>query len=114
MTNGKRKGSRGERELRDEFNIAGFPCHRSQQFCGRAGDADITFEDPDLNSCLHVECKRVEQLNLWRAILQSEKDAKPGQIPIVCHKKNRTGWVVSMAFDQWVELWRQYWELTNE
>ena len=39
--NSKRKGKAGELELSHKLKDYGYDCHRSQQYCGSAGDADV-------------------------------------------------------------------------
>lgn len=94
LVNSRQKGKRGELEachyLKDEFGIT---ARRTQQFCGKAGDSDIVLEDlPQL----HVEVKRVEALNIHKAIEQAESDCKPGQVPVVLHRKNGKPWLATV------------------
>lgn len=88
MVNGNQKGKRGEREAVNELKrVFGIECHRSQQYCGRAGDSDVAVEG------LHVEVKRVESFQLDKAVEQATADA--GETPwIVMHKKNRKPWLI--------------------
>ena len=87
--NTKNKGKRGELLLCKELKAHGYDAHRSQQFCGKAGDADI-FGLPGI----HIECKRVQNLNLYSAMAQAKSDIKeplPFQVvnlPAVFHRKN--------------------------
>ena len=55
----REKGKRGERELAGRLRDHGYDCRRGQQFCGASGDADVTGLPG-----IHIECKRVERLNL--------------------------------------------------
>lgn len=91
--NSKKKGSAGERELAGKLGeLLGVSLRRSQQYCGVAGDADVIGVDG-----LHIEVKRVEKLNLSKAINQAIADAKPDQVPIVAHRKNREQWLVTVC-----------------
>jgi hypothetical protein len=85
------KGARYEREIANWFK-ENFDCtaHRSQQFCGAAGDADVTTSLP-----IHIECKRVEAL---------KEDAKDGRIPVVIHKKNNKPSVLIVELDNLTKL----------
>ena len=62
MTNSKKKGSRGELQLRDVWKAHGFAeAHRSQQYSGKGeSSADIEGIDPKL----HIECKVFIQDNI--------------------------------------------------
>lgn len=98
--NSRAKGSRGERELSHKLQELGFKARRGQQFCGKNGDADVV----GLPS-IHIECKRVEKLNLDKAMEQAENDAREGEIPTVFHRKDRGKWLVTMNFDDFMNLY---------
>ena len=38
---------------------------------------------------------------------QSIKDARDGEIPVVIHKKNRKPILVTMLFEDWIELYKK-------
>ena len=95
--NSRQKGARGERELAELLRAYGYEARRGQQFSGANGDADVVGLDG-----YHIECKRVEQLNIYKAMEQSERDAREGEIPIVCHRKDRKGWLVTIRFDDFM------------
>lgn len=95
--NSRQKGARGERELAELLRAYGYEARRGQQYCGSNGDADVVGMDG-----FHIECKRVEQLNIYKAMEQSERDAREGEIPIVCHRKDRKGWLVTIRFDDFM------------
>ena len=60
--NSKAKGSAGERELCEYLTEAGYPAHRNdQRYTGGKGNPDIDAEGLET---LHIECKRVEHLNI--------------------------------------------------
>lgn len=94
------KGQRGERMLAELFNAHGLPGYRTGQTNG-AMAADIVGP-----AGLHIECKFVERLNLRDAMSQSERDARPGEIPIVCHKASRREWLTTMRTEDFLELWK--------
>lgn len=103
--NSRAKGAAGERELAALLREAGFKdAKRGQQFSGLQGDADVVDALPGV----HIECKRVERLNIDDAIEQSERDAKEGEIPAVFHRKNRKKWLVTMRLDDWMKLYKAY------
>lgn len=103
MTNSKQKGARGERELSSKLKEYGYNTRRGQQYCGANGDADVI----GLVG-IHIECKRVERLNIYDAISQAKSDAKEGELPTVFHRKDRSEWLVTMTFDDWMKLYKEY------
>jgi hypothetical protein len=100
--NGRAKGKRGELEWAALLRVYGWAgARRSQQFCGTAGDGDVVGVDG-----LHFEVKRVEQLNLRSAMEQAILDAAEGDVPVVAHKRNRSGWMVTLRAEDFLELMR--------
>ena len=93
----RNKGKRGELELAKELQKYGFEARRGQQYCGANGDADVVGIPG-----LHIECKRVERLNVENALQQAEADAKAGEIPVVMHRANREEWKVTMRLDDFM------------
>jgi len=104
--NSKQKGSRGERMLAEKFREYGYDeARRTQQYAGFTGDASDITGIP----YIHPECKFVEKLNIHEAMSQAVRDsAKAGNIPVVFHKKSRTDWLVTMRFDDWIKLYKEY------
>ena len=101
--NSKRKGSEGERSLARKLREYGYEdARRSQQYAGINGDADVVGL-PNI----HIECKRVERLNIYDAIAQSQRDAREGELPVVMHRKNHSDWLVTMTLDDWIQLYRE-------
>lgn len=98
--NSRDKGKRGELELSHILQGYGYDTRRGQQYCGSNGDADVVGL-PNI----HIECKRVENLNLYKAMEQSINDAK-GEIPTVFHRKNNQKWLVTMTLDDWMNLYK--------
>jgi Holliday junction resolvase len=99
--NSKRKGAAGERELSKFLRDHGFSgARRGQQYSGIEGEDVIGLPN------IHIECKRVERLNIHDAMNQSIRDAND-QIPIVAHRKNRTPWLVTMRAEDFLELVRE-------
>jgi Holliday junction resolvase len=98
--NSKRKGAEGERELSNLLKEHGYNTRRGQQYCGANGDADVVGLDG-----IHIEVKRVERLNIDDAMAQAVADAREGEKPAVFHRKNRKGWLVTMRFEDWLEMY---------
>jgi hypothetical protein len=70
----------------------GWTVRRSQQFCGRAGDADLLVtEHPDL----FVECKLVQVLNITAAVKKAVEDAGAA-LPAVFHRRDREEWLMTI------------------
>lgn len=53
---------------------------------------------------VHIEAKRVEALNIDKAMAQAERDAKPDEMPVVSHRKNGKGWKATLGLDDFVKL----------
>jgi hypothetical protein len=101
--NGKQKGKRGELELVKKLKQYGYDCKRSVQYCGTNGDADVIGLPG-----IHIECKRVERLNIDDAMLQAIRDRRPDEYPAVFHRKNNGKWMVTMLLDDWQEIYREW------
>jgi len=99
--NSRSKGKRGELELSKELQrLFGLDCRRGQQFSG-------SNESPDVVGLpgVHIECKRVEQLNIYNAVTQAIKDsAGSDNVPAVFHRKNGKQWLVTVELDELVRL----------
>ena len=101
--NSREKGKRAELELAKKLREYGYDCRRGQQDSGANGDADVVGLPG-----IHIECKRVERLNLEDAVSQSRRDAREGEIPVVMHRKTRSPWMVTMTLEDWVEIYREW------
>ena len=101
----REKGKRGERELAGKLKDYGFECRRGQQYNGADGSADVIGLPG-----IHIECKRVEALNIYNAIAQAQSEAKNVELPAVFHRKNNCQWLVTMPLDFWMELYKKYYE----
>ena len=109
--NSRAKGASGERELARKLNEYGFGTRRTVQYNGKAdeGKADLV----GLKG-IHIECKRVERLNLYDAMSQAIHDAKDGEMPSVFHRKNHSEWLVTMRLQDWMQLYKEYYETVVE
>ena len=101
--NSKRKGSTGERQLAHKLEEYGYNTRRSVQYNGKDGQADVVGLPK-----IHIECKRVEKLNIYNAIDQAKRDAKNDDMPTVFHRKNRCNWLVTMGLDEFMKLYDGY------
>ena len=96
----REKGKRGERELAKFLRYLGWNCRRGQQYSGANGDADVVGVDH-----MHIECKRVEKLNIEKAYDQAVRDARPDEIPVVMHKKNNGTWLATLSLEHFMQIW---------
>ena len=70
---------------------------------------------------LHIECKRVERLQLSEAVKQAVRDSgieaggsdRERRLPAVFHRRDREGWLVTMRLDEFIEIYRE-WESSME
>lgn len=96
----KNKGKVGEREVAELLRAHGFDARRGQQFAGGGDSPDVVHDIPGV----HIEVKRTERLDLWSAMEQSARDAKPGEAPVVFHRPNRREWVVIIPASEFLKL----------
>lgn len=100
MPNSKKKGARGERELAHYLTDNGHPARRGQQYSGSPDSPDVICESlPGI----HIECKRVERLQIHQAIEQAIDDAGD-QTPVVAFKANRKPWLAILRLDDLLPL----------
>jgi len=101
--NSKAKGGRGERELAEYLRGYGYDAHRGQQFQGGV-------DSPDVKGLpgIHIECKRVENLNIHKAYEQATRDAQGQKIPAVFHRRNREKWMVTLSLDDFMEIYKAW------
>lgn len=101
--NSREKGAKGERELSKALRQYGYGSRRGQQFCGANGDADVVGLPH-----IHIECKRVEKLNIYNAMAQAKSDARENEIPAVFHRRNREKWLVTMELDDFMKIYPEW------
>ena len=99
----QRKGADGERELAALLREYGYPVERG---------GSLSFgEVPDLTGLpgVHIECKRNERLNVPEAMAQAVRDAEKfgDGAPTVFHRRNRSGWLVTMRLPDWMEMYQK-------
>ena len=103
--NSREKGKAGEREFAKLCREHGFEnARRGQQYSGLEGKDVVGLEG------IHIEVKRVERLNIDKAMKQSIEDSKEGEIPIVAHRKNYEDWKITMLAEDWFELYKAWLE----
>jgi Holliday junction resolvase len=99
--NSRDKGARGERELANKLKEYGYTTRRGQQYSGIEGQDVVGLDG------IHIECKRVERLNIYDAVDQAKRDTEGGK-PTVFHRKNHCEWLVTMTLDDWIGLYREW------
>lgn len=97
--NSRAKGKKGELELSKILRKFGYEARRSVQYCGANGDADVVGIPG-----VHIECKRVERLNIEEAMAQSVRDAETNEMPVVIHRKNRKPWLVTLSLEDFIRI----------
>ena len=99
----QRKGAKGERELAQILrDMYGYETKRGSVFQGTSDVVGLPG--------VHIECKRVERLNIHEAMKQAQQEAakRCDGIPAVFHRRNRTEWLVTMRLEDWVDLYRSW------
>jgi Holliday junction resolvase len=106
--NSKQKGARFERLLASKFREYGYTeARRTAQYCGNTGDASDVVGLPGF----HVEAKHQETMRLYDWMAQAKRDAEAagnGDIPAVFHKKNNAEILVTMTFDDFMKIYREW------
>lgn len=98
--NSRQKGKRGELELAKVLREHGYETRRGQQYSGTETSADVVGLPG-----IHIECKRVENLNVYNALMQAIRDTgESGDLPAVFHRKNNQPWLVTMRLDDWLKI----------
>ena len=107
MVNSRDKGARFERELAAKLREYGYDAHRSAQYCGNTGAAADVTGLPGI----HIEAKHCEKMQLYDWISQAVRDATAaakGEIPAVFHRKNNAGILVTLRFDDFMKIYREW------
>lgn len=93
MVNSRQKGKRGELELCQSLReLFGWDVQRAVQYNGNAGDSDLIIKQvPEI----FVECKRVQSLNLSKAMEIAVAQAGK-KLPLIFHRKDREEWMVTL------------------
>lgn len=103
--NSKQKGARFERLLASKFRDYGYSdARRTAQYCGNTGEAADVVGLP----YIHVEAKHQERMSLYDWMEQAKRDARPGEYPVVFHKKNNADILVTMIFDDFMEIYKEF------
>lgn len=99
----REKGARGERMFAALLREHGYEAERGCQHSGGKDSPDVKTNMPNV----HWEIKFVEKLNLHSAMEQSKRDAGDNEMPLVAHKRSREEWLVTMRFDDFIEIFKK-------
>lgn len=98
----REKGKRGERELAAILKSYGYDTKRGVQYKGGPDSPDVVGLPG-----VHIECKRVERLNIDDAVDQAVSDSDDDELACVFHRKNKRGWNVTMPLEDWMRLYER-------
>lgn len=95
----RNKGAAAERELARILNEYGYDVHRGFTF---HHESDIVGLEG-----IHIEVKRVEKLNVSKAMEQAREEARKRSdgMPTVFHRRDHEGWLVTMGLDDFIKLY---------
>lgn len=96
----RNKGATAERELANLLRDTwGYDVHRGKVFYG---ESDIVGLEG-----IHCEVKRVEKLNIHKAMEQAvnEADKRQDGIPTVFFRRDRGEWLVCQRLIDWIDLY---------
>jgi Holliday junction resolvase len=103
--NSKQKGARFERSLASKFKEYGYEARRTAQYCGNTGDASDVVGLPGI----HIEAKHQERMQLYDWMDQAKRDSEgTGNMPVVFHKKNNAEILVTMRFEDWMQIYNEW------
>jgi hypothetical protein len=99
--NSRAKGKRGELEFIQRHLLPHWP--EAKRNIDQFGD--------DKRDCLevagvHWQIKRVERLNIWKAMDQARDEAAEHDLPVVAHRINRMPWLCTLEADELIPLLR--------
>ena len=103
--NSRAKGKRFELTLARMLRADGYEARRGQQFSGANGDADVVGLPG-----IHIEAKHAEQFRIYDWMDQAKRDASDGELPAVFFKKNNSPVLVTMTYDDWITMYKEYGE----
>lgn len=99
----REKGKRGEREVAQALRDLGFDARRTQQYAGSDGTADIRSSITGT----HWEVKRYARIASLRFLEQAQRDAHPGDVPVVACREDGGPWVIQVQLQDLPDLARK-------
>lgn len=112
MINSKAKGKRFELTVAHLFQEWGYPAFRTAQYEGKSGNC----ADVEGVPLIHIEAKAQERMELYKWMEQADRDnnaSKDKKKPVVIHKANNKPILVTMHFEDWIDLYREWEAGTN-
>ncbi len=104
--NSRQKGAAGEREFAKLLLAHGCPeAYRGRQYHGRDEAPDVCCSWP-----IHLEVKRVQALNILKAMEQAVGDTGEDEIPAVAHRKNGKPWLITMHAEDLLPILAAHYE----
>lgn len=98
----RNKGAQAERELANILRERGYPVNRGKVF----------YKESDVVGLegIHIECKRVERLNIHEAMKQAVNEAQKRSDgkPAVFFRRDRGEWLVTMRLSDWLEVYGEW------
>lgn len=91
----RNKGYRGEKEVEKILRDHGINAKRGLVF---NGEPDIVDDTP-----FHWEIKRAERTEIGKWMKQSTEQCR-GKIPTVVHRRSREDWLITMRFEDFLNL----------
>lgn len=73
----------------------------------RNGGSETSDVECDKLPNIHIECKRHKRVNVKSAWAQALSDA-PTKTKIIIHKNDREPIMVTMSFEEWLELFKEW------
>lgn len=95
----RRKGVRGELEVRDVFQAVGFDCDRTPNSGALRITGDLYGTVP-----AHLEVKRQETARPWAWWEQATSEAPAGAMPVVAFRRSRSPWLAIVSLEQLATL----------
>lgn len=89
------KGYRGEVEIVKILQSHGISAKRGLVFCH---EPDVVTDLP-----IHIEAKRQEKTHIHEWMKQSTEQCR-GKIPTVVHRRSREDWLITMKFEDFLNL----------
>ncbi len=94
------KGTRGEQEIATAYREAGHDARRVPNSGGLDTKGDVVGVPT-----VHIEVKRAEALQLWKALKQAADEAPAGAVPALHFRRNNSEWYVAVPLDDFLERW---------
>ena len=100
--NSRNKGVAGELEFAKYLRAAGFEARRGQQHKGGPDSPDVI---SDMER-IQWEVKRVQSLNIHKAVEKLCDETDFMDTPVVAHRKNDTAWLATLYVDDFLRMYR--------